>query len=124
MDFFELAKQLSALGATGVLAYIYFQWQSGKIHSDAEVQKMRAEAANAEKQLREDSERDREYREGLRKEIKDDRRAADQRVADLTLAIRESNELTKRALDFNERLLTEMVSARRGRMKDVPREDA
>lgn len=111
MDFLELAKQLSTLGAAGVLGYIYLQWQSGHIHSDSEI-----------KALKSDAERDREYRELLRREVTKDRRASDERVDALTQVIRESNDLTRRLLEFNERLVADII--RDKRYKNGPRDES
>lgn len=94
----SLAQTIAALGATGVLALVFILWITGKLHSDPEVKQNAAER-----------DADNLYREALRKEAVDDRRAADARVEALTSAVKESNALTRRALDLNERLVDEFV---------------
>lgn len=90
----ELAQALASIGGAGILALFAVLWVLGKIHSEVEFRDMQAAL---------------EYREKLRAEAIADRKAADDRVDKLVESSRESNALTRRSLDLNERLIEEFV---------------
>lgn len=114
----QLAQAIAALGATGILALFGYLWITGKIHSHSE----KAEWDERLAQSQSETAAALLYREELRKEALADRRAADERVTKLADVVRESNDLTRRSLDLNERLFDEFVraSTSRTRKSDGP----
>ena len=93
-----LAQGIAALGATGLLALLFVLWLNGKLHSDNE---------------RKEWERRQTYIEALRVEAVTDRKAADARVDTLVAQVTESNILTRRSLDLNEKLVERITGGER-----------
>ena len=89
----EFANSIAALGVTGLLSLLFLLWLTGRLHTEGE---------------KKDWQKNVEYLESLRVEAATDRRAADEAVKKLAEAMTESNQLTRRSLDLNERLVEEM----------------
>ena len=100
-----LAQAIATLGATGILALILVLWLLGKLHSDKEVDDQKEITAERLK----DWAAALAFRDQLRSEAIADRKEADKRVEALTATIKESNDLGRRTLDLNERLVEELT---------------
>jgi hypothetical protein len=93
----SLANGFAALGVTGLLSLLFILWLTGRLHTSTE------KADWEEREVR---------AEALRLEAIQDRRASDSTVKELAEAMRESNEITRRSIDLNERLVDEFISRR------------
>lgn len=91
----DLANSIAALGVTGLLSLLFILWMTGKIHTSKE---------------KEDWQRDASYRESLRLEAVDARKQSDLALKELAEAMRENNDLMRRSLDLNERLVEDYIS--------------
>ena len=103
MELVTIAQGIAALGTTGILGLLFWLWLTGKIHSDTE---FKQNVSDGEKG-RADTNEALMYREALRLEAVADRKAADERVDRITRTLSETNELMRRSLDLNERLVEE-----------------
>lgn len=91
----DLANSIAALGVTGILALFFILVLAGKIHTSKE---------------KEDWVKDADYRESLRVEAVEARKQSDATLKDLAEAMRENNDLTRRSLDLNEKLVEDYIS--------------
>jgi len=91
-----MAKDVAALSGTAILALVILLLLMGKLHTDGE---LAATKSASDAGLL--------YREVLRKEAIDDRRASDTRVEKLSDNLYASTEQTKRALDLIDAMLEE-----------------
>src|SRR5260221_8304949 len=89
-ELIALANSFAALGVTGTWIILGLLFFTGKLHGDKELK----------------------YIEALRSEAADDRKTADETVKKLTETMIEQNELTRRSLDLNERLVNDYVTRR------------
>jgi hypothetical protein len=110
----DLAASVTALGVTGLLALGVILFFTGKLRREKEV--VEAEEQGAREVV---------YREALRQEAIVDRKAADERLSAAVAAMKESNDLMRRSLELNERLIDEFVrpSSARTRRTDRARTD-
>lgn len=90
----SVAEKLATLSAGALLALLFALWLKGWIHSDKEVV--------FREQLRQES-------LVLRKEAVDDRRAADIKLVELTQALKDSNEINRQLIVFNQRLVDDFI---------------
>jgi len=105
MDLLALAKAIGDLGTPTLLALILLLLVTGKVHSESEVQQLRSDADSAKADLTSAL----VYRETLRQETLADRKAADERLSSYIEVTRESNELLRRSIDLNEKLVEDYV---------------
>lgn len=103
----DLANSVAALGVTGLLSLLFLLWLTGKLHTSKE---------------KEDWQNDATYREALRLEAVEARKQSDLALKELAEAMRENNDLMRRSLDLNERLVEDYVS--RKPQKKGARQDA
>lgn len=110
----SLAQSIAALGVTGLLALGVTLFLTGKLRRESELTERDA-----------DHDREIAFREAIRQEAIADRKAADDRVSKLAAAVQEGNDLTRRSLELNERLIDEFVrpSTARTRRTDRVRTD-
>lgn len=106
----SLAQAIAALGVTGLLGLGIVMFITGKLRRESEI----VEAAR-------DHESDILFRETLRQEAISDRRASDDRLALLVAAMKETNDLTRRSLELNERLVEEFVRPTSARTRRTDR---
>lgn len=96
----DLANSVAALGVTGILSLLFILWLTGRIHTSNE---------------KEDWIKDSEYKESLRVEAVEARKQSDAALKEIAAAMRESNDLTRRSLDLNEKLVEDYIrKPRRG----------
>ena len=114
-----ILKTLSEFGALGVSVglnlYIFVLWLRGGLFTKANRDDWNTMQAMEIERREAIYKRENEFREALRLETIADRRESDQRIEKLTVTIAEQNELVRRSLDFNERLVEDAIRERPAR---------
>ena len=109
-DPLTLAQGVAALGVTGLLALGIILFMAGKLRRESEL--LDAEKEHAASLA---------FRESLRQEAITDRKASDERLTQFLTVMKENNDLTRRSLELNERLVEEFVRPSSSRTRRTDR---